>query len=95
MKSTFIALFLTIFSFCGLHAGYVPYFTHDKINVTEDGFMVNIDGKLHAIETITYAGNGLYVHVQEHHSHCTCCGWIIKDGQCTNQNCNGYGPRRD
>lgn len=32
----------------------------------------------------------------EYYGSCGRCGWALdKNGKCTNQNCNQYGPNRD
>lgn len=65
----------------------------NHVLVTEQGIFVEINNNLVEAEAVSYVGNGLYE--VTNYGHCRRCGWPRDERGCTNQNCDGYGPRRD
>jgi hypothetical protein len=65
----------------------------NHVLVTEQGIFVEINNNLMQAESVSYVGNGMYE--VTNYGYCGRCGWPIGERGCTNQNCDGYGPRRD
>lgn len=61
------------------------------IMMTEEGIFINLDGHIQMAPTVHFLGNGMYEVTVE--GYCGRCGWPMEKNKCTNQNCNGYGPR--
>lgn len=97
MLKWIVGIFFSSFLFMfGLCAASPHYLTKNQIMITDNGFVINVDGQLYPAETITYQGSGIYSVSQAYYGSCRRCGWALdKDGRCPNQNCNGYGPNRD
>lgn len=92
MKIIFSLVLLTIFASLGFADQIMV--SQDKILMTSQGIFININGNLAQTDTISYLGNGIYA--AEYYGQCGRCGWALdKNGKCTNQNCNQYGPPRD
>ena len=89
-------IFFSCFSLLGVYAAQPQLVTRSQINVTDNGFVVNFEGHLYPVSTITYMESGIYAVSLEYYGSCGRCGWVLdKNGKCTNQNCNQYGPNRD
>jgi hypothetical protein len=96
MWKVLVVVFFSCFSLLGAYAEQPQFLVPTQIMITNNGFVINVDGQLYPAETITYSGNGLYSTSVEYYGSCRKCGWALeKDGRCPNQNCNGYGPRQD
>lgn len=69
----------------------------NQIMITNHGIMVNINGQgqIFQTETVTYVGNGIYEIDVNYYGTCRRCGWPRDERGCTNQICDGYGPKRD
>ena len=60
--------------------------------MTNNGFFFFLDDFVVPACDISYIGNGIYA--AEYYGQCGRCGWAKdQNGKCSNQNCNGYGPR--
>lgn len=87
----FFLSFLCLFS-VGAYAESPHYLTKDQIIMTESGFFFLLDSHAVPSPSVTYIGSGVYA--AEYYGQCGRCGWALdKNGKCTNQNCNQYGPR--
>lgn len=86
-----ISLFLTIFFSFQMYAFSVSL-PHERVYLTPEGIYLNMEDGFMAAQSISYLGNGIYA--AEYYGQCGRCGWALdKNGKCTNQNCNQYGPR--
>lgn len=86
--------FLSCFSIfsLGAFAESQPYLTKDQIIMTEAGIFILDDGVPVPVSHVSYLGSGIFA--AEYYGQCGRCGWALdKNGKCTNQNCNQYGPR--
>jgi len=86
-----LSLFLTLLFGSQMYAVSVSL-PNEKVYVTEEGIFLNMPDGFMPAQSLSYLGNGYYA--AEYYGQCGRCGWALdKNGKCTNQNCNQYGPR--
>jgi hypothetical protein len=94
MFKILVAIFFGVFLWSGLHAAQQNNLTKNQIMITDNGFIINLEGYLFPADTISYIGNGIYSASVAYYGSCGRCGWALdRNGKCPNQSCNQYGPR--